>query len=102
MVAFVDTLEERGLLERRANPEDRRARALYLTQDGRELLGKAFSLALAFERHICSGLGEQEREQLVGMLQRVGAQLGLPESANAAHAAHAAHAALMDDDGTDC
>ncbi|MGH2879628.1 MAG: MarR family transcriptional regulator [Solirubrobacteraceae bacterium] len=38
MVAFVDALEQRGLLERRANPEDRRARALYLTDEGRELL----------------------------------------------------------------
>src|SRR5437763_16659719 len=31
MVAFVDSLEERGLLERRQNPDDRRARALFLT-----------------------------------------------------------------------
>src|ERR1700722_10116450 len=36
MVAFVDALEARGLLERRPNPDDRRARALYLTDDARE------------------------------------------------------------------
>src|ERR1700745_1907190 len=34
MVAFIDSLQERGLLERRAHPTDRRARALYLTDDG--------------------------------------------------------------------
>src|SRR5580698_5594651 len=34
MVAFVDALEGRGLLERRHNPADRRARALYLTDEG--------------------------------------------------------------------
>lgn len=99
MVAFVDALEQRGLLERRPNPEDRRARALYLTQTGRDLLGEAFSLALAFERQLCSDLDETEREQLVSLLQRVGLQLGLPK---ADHAAHAAHAATMDDDGAGC
>ena len=38
MVAFVDALEARALLERRANPIDRRARALHLTSAGSELL----------------------------------------------------------------
>ena len=35
MVAFVDALERRALLERRHNPDDRRTRELYLTRDGR-------------------------------------------------------------------
>ena len=42
MVAFVDALEARGLLERRLNPEDRRTRALHLTDAGRDLLDRAF------------------------------------------------------------
>lgn len=96
MVAFVDALEARGLLERQANPEDRRARALYLTQTGRDLLGEAFSLALAFERQMCADLSDQEREQLIDMLRSVGAQLGLPLDASAAHAA------AMDDDAPGC
>ncbi len=99
MVAFVDALEARGLLERQANPEDRRARALYLTQTGRELLGEAFSLALAFERKLCAEIGDQEREQLIGTLRRVGAQIGLPEDAGTAHAAHTA---AMDDEAAGC
>lgn len=98
MVAFVDALEARGLLERQANPEDRRARALYLTQSGRDLLGEAFSLAFAFEREMCADLSEDERGSLIDMLRRVGAQLGLPADANAAHAAHAAAM----DDGAGC
>src|SRR3954470_3427809 len=36
MVGFVDELEQRGLVERRADPHDRRVRALYLTAAGRE------------------------------------------------------------------
>src|SRR6185312_9344260 len=43
MVAFIDSLQERGLLERRAHPSDRRARALYLTTDGRSLLAEAYA-----------------------------------------------------------
>jgi DNA-binding MarR family transcriptional regulator len=72
MVAFIDALEERGLLERRLNPEDRRTRALHLTDSGRELLGRAFEVAVAHERDLCADLSEQEREQLLALLQRVG------------------------------
>lgn len=87
MVAFVDALERRGLLERRHNPHDRRTRELHLTDDGRELLSRAFVLASALERHICARLTAAEREQLLELLGRVGAQLGLFGGGNAAHAA---------------
>ena len=85
MVAFVDALQARGLLERRQNPLDRRTRPLHLTDDGRELLGKAFVLAGGLEEHLCSEMSAAEREQLLGLLQRVGGQLGLPPGAHAAH-----------------
>lgn len=92
MVAFVDALEARQLLERRPNPHDRRTRTLYLTPQGRELLGRAFVLASDLERHLCAHLSAAEREQLLDLLQLVGMQLGL---APATHAAHV-HAALAD------
>jgi DNA-binding MarR family transcriptional regulator len=85
MVAFVDALEARGLLERRANPEDRRARALYLTDEGRELLATAFSLASELEAQLCSGLTASGRERLLADLQSVGAQLGVEPGAHSAH-----------------
>jgi DNA-binding MarR family transcriptional regulator len=93
MVAFVDALEARALLERRHNPLDRRARALYLTPTGRELLGRASVLATELERHLCAQLDAGEREQLLALLQRVGLQLGLPTGTHAAHA----HSALADE-----
>src|SRR5215470_3937956 len=37
LVALVDQLERRGLVERRDDPEDRRAHALHLTRKGAEL-----------------------------------------------------------------
>jgi DNA-binding MarR family transcriptional regulator len=84
MVAFVDALAARGLLERRQNPEDRRAHALYLTAEGHRLLEQAFTLAVAHERDICADLSPSERAQLLALLQRVAARLGLPRGAHSA------------------
>ncbi len=93
MVAFVDALEQRSLLERRHNPLDRRTRELYLTRDGRELLERALTLATGLELELCAGLSEVERGQLLELLWRVGAQLGLPPGVHAGHA----HSALADE-----
>lgn len=84
MVAFIDALEARGMIERRANPHDRRARALHLTEVGRETLGQAFALAVAHEQSLCAGLSDAQREQLLDVLQIVSAQLGLPAGVHAA------------------
>ncbi len=88
MVAFVDALEGRGLVERRANPEDRRARALYLTPDGRKLLAKAFKLASQLEEQLCAGLTPSERGQLLDAMQRVGKQIGVDPGTHSAHRDH--------------
>lgn len=81
MVAAVDSLEERGLLERRQNPADRRARALYLTEAGRELLRRAFVVADQHEQRLTSDLSDEERRQLLDLLSRVGAHVGIPPTA---------------------
>jgi DNA-binding MarR family transcriptional regulator len=86
MVAFVDALEARALLERRQRASDRRTRALYLTPAGRELLERALTLATELERHLCAQLNGAERELLLELLQRVGSQLGLAVGTHAAHA----------------
>jgi DNA-binding MarR family transcriptional regulator len=78
MVAFVDSLEERGLLERRQNPDDRRARALFLTAAGRKLLTRAFQVAVGHEQALCQDLSEGERAQLLDLLSRVGGHVGIP------------------------
>jgi len=85
MVAFVDALEGRSLLERRHNPHDRRTRELYLTPAGRELLERAFTLAAGLELELCAELDAGEREQLLDLLDRVGLQLGVAPGTHAAH-----------------
>ncbi|HEY4452012.1 MAG TPA: MarR family winged helix-turn-helix transcriptional regulator [Solirubrobacteraceae bacterium] len=96
MVAFVDALEARSLIERRHNPEDRRTHALHLTPAGHELLGRAFAVAVDYEQRLCADLSAGEREQLLTLLQRVGAQLGLAPGVHAAHAALADEHAVLD------
>jgi DNA-binding MarR family transcriptional regulator len=93
MVAFVDTLEERGLLERRANPDDRRARALFLTAAGRKLLERAFAVAMSHEQRLSGDLTADERRVLLDLLARVGAHVGISPDANAA----TGHSALRDE-----
>src|SRR5579859_5127905 len=45
LVAILDNLEQRGMVERRANPDDRRLYSLYLTASGAETLGKIGKVA---------------------------------------------------------
>jgi DNA-binding MarR family transcriptional regulator len=71
MVGLVDTLEQRGLLERRSNPRDRRARALHLTPEGRRMLEEAYRVAVGHERTIVEGLSMEERAQLFRLLRRL-------------------------------
>ena len=84
MVALLDALEARGLVERRLNPADRRTRALYLPPAGRSLLERAFALASALEQDLCADLSAAEREQLLALVGRVAARLGLSPDAHAA------------------
>src|SRR5919201_1390632 len=78
MVAIVDELESRGLIERRPDPNDRRVRALYVTSRGQTLLDDAFKLVVEHERAISDVLTEDERTELLSLLNRIAAGLGLP------------------------
>jgi DNA-binding MarR family transcriptional regulator len=71
MVALVDGLESKGLLERRAHPTDRRAHDLALTDAGRTALGRGFQAAVGVEAHMCAPLDPHEREQLLGLLTKL-------------------------------
>lgn len=71
MVALVDNLEERGLVERRADRDDRRVRRLYLTRKGRGVLERASKIAIDYETRLCAGINRDEREQLIDLLQKL-------------------------------
>jgi DNA-binding MarR family transcriptional regulator len=84
MVAVVDELEKRDLLERRPHARDRRVRNLHLTPAGKKLLTQAERRAEQFDRQVVDQFGDAEREQLLDLLDRVAAGLELQPGAHAA------------------
>jgi DNA-binding MarR family transcriptional regulator len=71
MVKFIDHLEQLQLVERIANPHDRRAYVIKLTEKGCSLLGQANQIAASAEASFLAPLSEQEREQLHQFLVRL-------------------------------
>ena len=84
MVAIVDELERRELLERRPHTRDRRVRNLHLTAAGKKLLKQAERGAQQFDRQVSDPLTETELERLLELLQRVGEGFDLQPGAHAA------------------
>jgi DNA-binding MarR family transcriptional regulator len=78
VVAVIDRLEERGLVARRPAPNDRRSYALELTAAGRNLLARLRPLVAAHEARLAEGLGAGDKQQIIDMLRRVAANLGMP------------------------
>jgi DNA-binding MarR family transcriptional regulator len=77
LVALLDELEERGLVERRSSEEDRRVYALHLTRKGSGLLDGIAKLAREHDDAMCKALSAEERETLGGLLRRIADQQGL-------------------------
>jgi DNA-binding MarR family transcriptional regulator len=77
VVAFVDDLEDRGFVERRRNPDDRRLHALYLTPSGKQLMQKLSELARQHERRLTAGLDTEQRKTLNGLLATLAHEQGL-------------------------
>ncbi len=75
----VDRLERLGLVERQADPEDRRVRRLVLTPRGREVRTH-LATQLFNQVPAVSGLEITERAQLRDLLRRVTAEAGAPPS----------------------
>jgi DNA-binding MarR family transcriptional regulator len=71
MVAFVDELEQRGLVERRPHPGDRRVRALFLTAEGRRCLARGRKIAAQHEEELTKGMKAADRKLLVALLQKI-------------------------------
>jgi DNA-binding MarR family transcriptional regulator len=77
LVAILDNLEKRGLVERRANPDDRRLYSLHLTKDGGELLERIGKVAREHQDALLDALSREERNELTTLLLRIADQQGL-------------------------
>jgi DNA-binding MarR family transcriptional regulator len=77
LVAILDNLEKRGLVERRAHAHDRRLYAVHLTKNGDETLEKIGKVAREHQESLLSVLGKEERDALADLLLKVADQQGL-------------------------
>jgi DNA-binding MarR family transcriptional regulator len=77
LVALLDEVEERGLVARRENPEDRRSYALHLTERGRETLQAIGRVSKEHQRSLLGALSADEQTQLAELLQRIADEQGL-------------------------
>ncbi len=68
---MIDRLQEAELVERRADPADRRAWRVHLTTRGEQLLDEMRPLGVETLAQALDGISEAEREQLRATLSRV-------------------------------
>ncbi|OJW02406.1 MAG: hypothetical protein BGO47_11885 [Microbacterium sp. 67-17] len=69
IVALIDELQARGLVEREPDPNDRRANVVVATSAGRELLVQARELARQAEDEMFAALPAPERDALAHALR---------------------------------
>ena len=77
LVALIDELQERGLVERASNPEDRRTHALRLTPDGHRAIDAVGKIGREHQEALLAALTKEEREMLTALLRRVVSEQGL-------------------------
>lgn len=68
---MVDRLADAGLVERRADPADRRIWRLFLTEKAVPLVDQLSMIATSLEHDLMSVLSDHERETLTQLLTRV-------------------------------
>lgn len=77
LVGLVDSVADRGLVERRRNLGDRRLHALYLTEDGEALMERTSTVGREHDEAILRSLDVEDRARLRTLLLRVVEDRGL-------------------------
>lgn len=75
MVRILDKMEADGVIERRPDPEDRRARRLHLSARARPLLEEIWRLAALTRSETFAGIARAEREAFIDVLERLDSNL---------------------------
>jgi DNA-binding MarR family transcriptional regulator len=68
---MIDGLEKRGLIEKKPVSGDKRARQVFLTEDGIEIRKKLNPIALDFNEKISENLTDEEINQLISILKKI-------------------------------
>lgn len=75
VTSLLDTLERRGLVERRPDPTDRRKLLIVITSDGKAVVDQFLPEVVALQTAALATLTEAQRRQLVELLATLGANL---------------------------
>ena len=87
LARVLDRLESSGLIERRADPTDRRARLLFLGPDAAPLLEQLHTLGPQTREIALAGISDDDRERLTDLIGRIRANFaGTAESGESAAA----------------
>ena len=73
LVGLLDELEERGLIERRRDPDDRRRHIVSMTTSGRKELARLRAVHETVDADMFATLTAAERKTLEGLLAKVAA-----------------------------
>jgi MarR family transcriptional regulator, transcriptional regulator for hemolysin len=95
LVRLLDRLEAAGWVERRPDPNDRRARQLFLTPKARPVLEQLMALAAETRALALAGFSEPEREILIEALIKVRANLTCRDLAGEKAASDAAESHVV-------
>src|ERR1700742_3021424 len=80
MVRILDRMEADGVLERRPDPADRRARCLYLTPKAKPLLDRIWQLSDEIRTELFGGVSKAERDVFMSVLEHIFANISQLES----------------------
>jgi len=81
LVRVIDLLIDSGLIERREDPQDRRAKILQLTADGKARAAQMETALMPFRRGVFAGLDPADIAACLHVLTHVQAQTGKPDAA---------------------
>lgn len=81
---LIDRLVDSDLIERRADPADRRAWRVHLTGTGRELIDTVRDSLIGLEDEMLMGLNEDRRHELVTTLEAIRANFSAPRASGVA------------------
>jgi len=71
LATLLDRLEQRDLVMRQRNPQDRRSQTLVLTSGGMRMCAKAEKTAAELETQATAALNQSERAELIRLLQKI-------------------------------
>ncbi|MGJ5179302.1 MarR family winged helix-turn-helix transcriptional regulator [Bradyrhizobium oligotrophicum] len=81
LVRLLDMLGERGLIERRVSPHDRRSRLVLLTTKGRHVLTSVYRILQDAEIAMLTDIDDQQLQSTLGVFDRIERCLARPDEA---------------------